>query len=110
MAKRNWKIIKSITGIIVIVLGLWIYANFEDLKYFPAIISSFTAKEMCSCLFVIEQKEPFCRRYVKQWLPVQKITIDRKKKIVKVKGLWITNEAKYINRRSGCVLVGDPLR
>jgi hypothetical protein len=57
----------------------------------------------------MEQNEKFCRNYTRQWVPIQKIQIDQKKKRVTAKGLWVTNSAKYINRRSGCVLEGDAI-
>jgi hypothetical protein len=88
-----------------LIAGIWIAANWQHVKNFPYIISSFSAKTACSCLFVEGRDEASCRNYSRQYIPIQSMDISAADKIVTVKGLWITNRAKYTGKRYGCILL-----
>lgn len=88
-------------------LALWIGWNWQHVRYFPEIISSFTAKEMCSCLYVMELGKEPCVNYARQYIPIQSYSIDEKAKIVTVRGLFRTNSASYQGRRYGCRLQNE---
>ncbi len=96
---------KVIITIVVLYGAYWIINNWRDLNAFPSIISSWYSKELCSCIFVLEQDEPFCHSVVKQWLPVGGFSIDRNAKTTTAWGLGRTNSARYTGSRTGCTLV-----
>lgn len=76
--------------------------NWTHLKNFPSIISSYYAKEFCSCYFVVGQPEEFCHNYVRQYIPISKFSLDKEKKSVTVSGLGMTNSAVFTSQRYGC--------
>jgi len=104
MVKR---VIIALLGLMALLGGGWLAMNYRDVKNFTAIISSYYAKEMCTCVFVIEQTEPVCHNIVRQYVPVQEVTIDQEKKRVTVTGLFRTNSASYQGPQYGCTLEGS---
>lgn len=71
------------------------------------LVTAYTAKDACSCLFVMEREEEFCRAFVKADPAVAHLTIDREKKAVETSALLLWGaRAHYENARDGCVL--DP--
>ena len=74
------------------------------LAAFPDIISAYTAKEYCSCRYVMNNDAGYCRGYVKQWLPVSGFTDDAAAKRVSVEGLGRSNSAQWLGERQGCRL------
>jgi hypothetical protein len=87
------------------VLGLVAW-NWTHLRAFPAILPAFTAKETCSCRFVMEQDAAYCTAYTEQWLPISEVTVDEAAKRVTARGLGVTRSAGYVGPREGCRL--DP--
>lgn len=75
-----------------------------QLQAFLDIISAYTAKEYCSCRYVMEQPADYCRAYVKQWLPSE-LQDDEVSKIVSADGLGRSNRAAWIGPRQGCRLL-----
>ena len=103
----RWKkVLLGILGVAAAALVVWGVANRHDLANFPSIISSFYAKQMCSCLFVVGQTEERCRNESRQYVPISGYEIDWDGKAVTVSGLGRTNRAHFVNERLGCVL--DP--
>ena len=96
------------TGRILIVLFLavvlFVATNWYHVKNFPPIISSYYAKMMCSCMYVSGHDEAYCRNYARQYVPIQKATVDKANKTITVKGLWRVNQAHFVNQRYGCAL------
>ena len=83
----------------------WVSWKRSELRNFPGIISAFYSKEMCSCMFVVGQTEEFCNNYARQYVPIQGAPIvDRDKKTIQVRGLFVTSEAEYTGEKNGCVL------
>lgn len=98
-------ILRTIVLILFAALTAWVAWNRKELRNFPGIISAFYSKEMCSCMFVVGQTEEFCNNYARQWVPIQGApVVDREKKTVQVRGLFVTSEAEYTGERTGCVL------
>lgn len=64
------------------------------------------AKEMCSCLFVVEQSQIYCFDYVGQEPPltVQRFEVNAAEKTVTAKFLTIKRTARWMSERTGCQL------
>lgn len=73
------------------------------LRAFPGIISAYTAKEYCSCRYVMNLSETYCRGYVRQYLP-SAVTDDALKKVVTASGLGRSSTATWLGPRQGCRL------
>jgi hypothetical protein len=89
--------------LLIAVLG-WIWLEREALWAFPDIISAYTAKEYCSCRYVMDNDARYCHGYVKQWLPISGFTDDPVNKRVMVSGMGRSNSAQWLGDRHGCRL------
>lgn len=98
------KILTTIALITLILACVWTGANWHHLNAFPSVISSWYAKEFCSCHYVVGQDEDFCHNIARQWVDISDFKIDSAEKRVTVSGLGRTNTAKFVNRQVGCVL------
>ena len=66
---------------------------------------NFTAKSMCSCLWVSDNDEEFCREYAALKQVTPRISVDHDAKIVKTSLFWIlSSKARFVNSRRGCQL------
>jgi len=73
----------------------------NDLQLAPG----YGAKEMCSCLFVMEQAEAFCRAWTVASPPVARFRIDWAKKAVESSALMLWGaRAHFVSVRAGCIL------
>ncbi len=73
----------------------------NDLQLAPA----YAAKEMCSCLFVMEQTEEFCRAWTAASPAVARLRIDAAKKTVESSALMLWGaRARFASARAGCIL------
>ncbi|BBP69355.1 hypothetical protein PHLH6_13590 [Pseudomonas sp. Seg1] len=91
--------------LLVVLLGWGVYER-ENLWAFPDIISAYTAKEYCSCRYVMNNDAEYCHGYVKQWLPTSQFTDDSTRKTITVSGMGRHNSAQWQSERQGCRL--DP--
>lgn len=68
------------------------------------LVAAYQAREMCSCLYVMEQDESWCRAWTRASPNVAKFEIDNAKKRVTASAvtLW-GSTAKFVSARSGCV-------
>jgi hypothetical protein len=89
--------------LLVVLLG-WGWQERAALWAFPDIISAYTAKEYCSCRYVMNNDVGYCHRYVKQWLPFSGFVDDSAGKRVTVSGMGRTNTAQWLGERQGCRL------
>ena len=89
--------------LLVLLLG-WVVYERENLWAFPDIISAYTAKEYCSCRYVMNNDAGYCRGYVKQWLPLSGFTDDAASKRITVSGMGRSNMAMWIGEHQGCRL------
>jgi hypothetical protein len=105
-AMKRRTIALSILGLLLAAGAGWAASNREDLRHFPPIISSYYAKELCSCLYVVGQTETYCHSVVRQYVPISSFQIDASSRTVTVSGLGQTNRARFVDDRYGCVLEG----
>ncbi len=78
--------------------------NWRHLAAFPGILPAFTAKEYCSCRFVMRQDDAYCRRYVEQYLPIGAILVDAPARRVTARGTGAVRSARWLSPREGCRL------
>ena len=93
--------------LLVLLLG-WIVYERENLWAFPDIISAYTAKEYCSCCYVMDNPADYCLAYVKQYVPISSFVDDAATKQVQVSGLGRRNSAAWLSSRQGCQLLPAP--
>lgn len=69
-----------------------------------ALGSGFSAKSVCSCVFVMGRDEDFCRDWSRVSPDVAKFRVDRDARIVtaRVLGGW-KQRAAYVDEQTGCV-------
>jgi hypothetical protein len=89
---------------LLLLLAAFIAFNWTRVAAFPGILPAFTAKEYCSCRFVMGQSDEYCRGYVKQWLPISAITVDEAAKAVTARGTGLSRTARWLSPREGCRL------
>lgn len=106
MKRKILKRTLQVFGLLVLAGLLFLLINFKHTAAFPSIISSFYSKEFCSCYFVTEGTVEQCHNFARQWVPIQNFTLDKEKRTVTVKGLFVSTTARYTGDRYGCVL--DP--
>lgn len=94
------------TLLLVLLIALlgWGWQERVALWAFPDIISAYTAKEYCSCRYVMNNPAAYCQGYVKQYLPTSSFVDDAASKRVTVGGLGRSNSAQWIGERQGCRL------
>ncbi|HEX8591050.1 amidase [Pseudomonas sp.] len=93
----------SLGFLVLLILAGLIWHWRVPLQVFPSIISAYTAKEYCSCRFVVNNPAEYCRGYVKQWLP-STIDEDSLNKRVTATGLGRESQARWEGQRQGCRL------
>ncbi|MDF3819484.1 hypothetical protein P3G55_06215 [Leptospira sp. 96542] len=101
------KKILSVLALLFLILLIWIQWNWKHLSSFPSIISSFYAKEFCSCYFVMELSEEQCHNFARQWVPTSEFQLNKEEKSVTVRGLGRTNTAIYLSETNGCGFKND---
>ena len=69
------------------------------------LLTSYQAKDLCSCIFVQGRDEDFCRKWVKASPNVAIKKVDYENKVVYAKAFtYWTASAKWIDKKHGCVL------
>ncbi|WP_223444399.1 MULTISPECIES: amidase [Pseudomonas] len=96
--------VSSLLLTLLIALLGWVWHERVALLAFPDIISAYTAKEYCSCRYVMNNDAEYCHGYVKQWLPASGFIDDPAGKRVTVSGMGRSNSAVWIGERQGCRL------
>ncbi|GAB4444022.1 MAG: hypothetical protein OHK0011_26200 [Turneriella sp.] len=102
--RKIGKRILQLLAIVILGVVMFIAVNYKHVAAFPRIISSFYSKEFCSCYFVTEGTEEQCHNFARQWVPIQSFALDKEKRTVTVKGLFVTTTARYTGDRYGCIL------
>lgn len=90
--------------LIMLAAAIFAWQHRLALQAFPGIISAYTAKEYCSCRYVMGNPAEYCTGYVKQWLP-SSLLDDVVQKRVTSSGLGLTNSAVWKGPRQGCQLL-----
>ncbi|MEH6350564.1 amidase [Pseudomonas sp. 3JA] len=98
------KILLTLLSVLLIVLLGWVWLERVALRAFPDIISAYTAKEYCSCRYVMEQPADYCRGYVKQAVPISDFLETAEAKRITVSGLGRSHSARWMGARMGCRL------
>ncbi|WP_339503390.1 amidase [Pseudomonas silesiensis] len=93
----------TVWWVLLIVLLGWVWQERVALWAFPDIISAYTAKEYCSCRYVMANDAEYCHDYVKQWLPTSGFTDDAARRVT-VSGMGRSNSAVWVGERQGCRL------
>lgn len=69
------------------------------------LLSGYTAKEACSCLFVMEQTEAFCRNWVRASPAVASWSFDEDEKSVRAGAILFWGaKARWVSEKFGCAL------
>ena len=96
---------KRIALLLVVALLAWAWHERQALADFPGILSAYSAKEYCSCRFVMGFDQAYCRGYVKQWLPLGLLEEDSAARRVTAEGLGRRSLAAWQGARAGCRLL-----
>lgn len=88
----------------LLLAGFWLWTNRVHLAAFSGILPAFTAKEYCSCRFVMGQRDAACRRHVRQYLPIDTLVVDEAARRVIVHATAATRSARWLSTREGCRL------
>lgn len=106
--KKVFKRVLLAAGVLILLTcGAWTIANREELSVFQGAISSFTAKEYCSCRFVMGFSEGYCQGYSEQYIPISALREDIARKRITVRGLGRAQTAAWISPREGCRLLPE---
>lgn len=92
----------AILMVVFLLAVVWIWR--VPLQAFPSIISAYTAKEYCSCRYVMNNPADYCRDYVKQWLP-STLTESLPDKRITATGMGRESSAQWQGQRQGCRLL-----
>jgi hypothetical protein len=69
------------------------------------LVTSYTAKDFCSCLFVMEMSEEYCRRWTAASPAVATVRVDYEERTVQTAAALLWGEkARFVNAREGCLL------
>jgi len=86
-------------------LVFWAWYERQALADFPGILSAYSAKEYCSCRFVMGFEQAYCQGYVKQWLPLSLLEENTPQRHIIAEGLGRRNQAAWLGPREGCRLL-----
>ncbi len=95
------KVLLSLLSVLLVALFSWVWLERVALRAFPDIISAYTAKEYCSCRYVMEQSADYCRGYVKQSVPISDFLETAEAKRITVSGLGRSNSARWMGSGRG---------
>ena len=98
-------------GLLLVLLLLalgWAWQARQALLAFPRIISAYSAKEYCSCRYVMGHDAEYCRAYVKQYIPLDAFRDDAEQHRVTAAGLWQHSTAAWLGPQQGCRLLAKP--
>lgn len=98
------RLLKWLGLLMLLILAILVWRERVHLAAFPGIIGGFTAKEYCSCRYVMQMPEDYCRGYVQQWLPAT-LADDPLARRVSATGLGVTRSAAWLGGREGCRLL-----
>ena len=95
----------SVLLVLFIALLGWVWHERVNLQAFPDIIAAYTAKEYCSCRYVMGNSADYCQAYTKQYVPTSAFLDDEARKRVTARGLGSTQTAAWLGAREGCQLM-----
>ncbi|OLF55538.1 amidase [Pseudomonas chlororaphis] len=107
MSRRPWLLRHPFASLLLLaLLGLlgWAWHERVALRAFPDILSAYSAKEYCSCRYVMHNAADYCEGYVRQYLPLDRLHDDVERQRVSASGLGRSHSAAWIGERQGCRL------
>ncbi|MFB4393931.1 MULTISPECIES: amidase [unclassified Pseudomonas] len=96
---------KRVLLVLLAVMLAWGWHERQALSDFPGILSAYSAKEYCSCRFVMGFDADYCRNYVRQYLPLSLLEEDGAARTVLAEGLGQRSQAAWQGQREGCRLL-----
>nr|WP_298172119.1 amidase [uncultured Pseudomonas sp.] len=90
--------------ILVLLIGLG-WQNRAHLQAFPDILGAYSAKEYCSCRYVMQHPAAYCEGYVALYLPLSQLLDEPSQKQVTASGLGRSHSAAWLGPRQGCRLL-----
>jgi hypothetical protein len=96
---------KRVLLLVIVALLGWAWLERQALADFPGILSAYSAKEYCSCRFVMGFDKVYCQGYVKQWLPLSLLEENSQQQRVTAEGLGRRSQAAWQGAREGCRLL-----
>lgn len=96
---------KRLLLLVLLTVAGWAWYERQALADFSGILSAYSAKEYCSCRFVMGFEAPYCRAYVRQYLPLSRLEEDTQTRLVVAKGLGVERRARWQGVREGCSLL-----
>jgi hypothetical protein len=68
------------------------------------LVTAYTAKDFCSCMFVMGRDEAYCRAWTQANPQVARVEVDAQHKVVRTSALSLwSGAARWKNEREGCV-------
>ena len=98
---------KIFVGLAIGGLGLcifWVFLYRERFEFLHQGIAGYYAKELCSCLFVLEMEEDYCLDYTRYIVDLDNYRFNKEQKRVTTTFLGLDAEASYRGERVGCFL------
>ncbi|QKE64076.1 amidase [Aquipseudomonas campi] len=102
MIKRHPFLAVGLLALLILALLGW--SNRVHLAAFPGIIGAYSAKEYCSCRYVVGNPADYCTGYIKQYLPLSDFLDDAAGKQVTARSLGSSHTALWLGVREGCQL------
>lgn len=96
---------KRLLLLLLVLLGAWAWYEREALGDFTQILSAYSAKEYCSCRYVMGFDATYCQGYVQQYLPLSRLEDEPPRRRVSAEGLGRRNTAVWLGTREGCRLL-----
>ena len=101
-SRHVWRSL-ALVGLVAAVV--WVWQERSQLLAFPGILGAYSAKEYCSCRYVMGYDAQYCRGYVKQYLPLSDLDDDPQQQRVVASGLGRSSTAAWLGPREGCRLI-----
>ncbi|WP_421547898.1 amidase [Pseudomonas sp. QD4] len=104
---RPWVRRRPVSGLLLLLLAAllaWVWHERLALRAFPDILGAYSAKEYCSCRYVMQNPADYCLGYVRQYLPLSQFVDEPEHRRVTASGLGRSHSAAWIGEREGCRL------
>ncbi|MDD1015329.1 amidase [Pseudomonas rubra] len=96
---------KRVGLVLILLAGAWGWYERQALADFPGILSAYSAKEYCSCRYVMNFDPRYCRGYVQQYLPLSRLDEDAQQRLISAEGLGVISQAQWQGPHVGCRLL-----
>ncbi|MBK5539510.1 amidase [Pseudomonas sp. TH05] len=104
---RSWVRRRPVSSLLLLLLAAllaWVWHERLALRAFPDILGAYSAKEYCSCRYVMQNPADYCLGYVRQYLPLSQFVDEPEHRRVTAGGLGRSHSAAWIGEREGCRL------